>query len=137
MRRIRFFLILFFLTNSGFLCAETNPDCLNHLGGASFGVSCFNGLAMDLDYKSDQISKKILSFIPKKNPDRSVFLNYLSNEKEMRKFCSLQKNTYANWVFERGGEKSRYYDYDVVYYECLYNQAKEKNRFLQQLYERF
>lgn len=58
-----------------------------------------------------------------------------SRSQQSETFCRLQKNAYAKWHIEKQVKGPRYYDYDVVYFECIYNKKQEENRFLTQLLE--
>lgn len=112
---------------------QVDQDCINHLGGAFAGVECYNSLAIDMALKNKAIEKEILSKIPRKNTDRAILKKYILAARQSESFCHLQKNAYAKWNFEIKTNGPRYYDYDVVYFECVYNKKQEENRFLSQM----
>ena len=112
-----------------------DPDCINHLGGAFAGVECYNSLAIDMESKNKAMEKQVLSKIPKGNSDRFIFKKYIKAARQSESFCSLQKHAYAKWQIEKQIKGPRYYDYDVVHFECIYNKKQEENRFLTKLLE--
>jgi hypothetical protein len=114
---------------------QTDPDRINHLGGAFAGVECYNSLAIDMASKNKAIEKQVLSKIPRGNSDRTIFKRYIKTARQGESFCRLQKTAYAKWRIEKQNKGPRYYDYDVVYFECIYNKKQEENRFLTQLLE--
>lgn len=112
---------------------QVDPDCINHLGGAFAGVECYNSLAIDMASKNKAIEKQVQLKIPKRNRDRIIFNSYIKSARQSESFCSLQKNAYAKWQIEKQTKGPQYYDYDVVYFECIYNKKQEENRFLTEL----
>lgn len=115
--------------------ADTDPECLNHLGGAFAGVECYNGLAVALQEENDSLAKQILKKIPRTSGDALLLRTYIRSVNNNKKFCDLQKNSYADWKIERPSINPRYYDYDVVYFECIYDQKLEQNRFFKKILE--
>lgn len=134
MHRISFILALFFTTSiqAG---QEVDSSCLNHLGGAFIGVECYNSLAIEMESKNKLLEKAILLKMSAENTDRVFFKKYILVARQSESFCRLQKNAYANWNFEKKANGARYYDYDVIYFECVYNKRIENNKFLAQLFE--
>jgi len=114
---------------------QIDPDCINHLGSAFAGVECYNSLSIDMESKNKAIEKQVLSKIPKEKDDIVIFKNYIKAARQSELFCRLQKHAYAKWQIEKQIKGPRYYDYDVVYFECIYNKKQEENRFLTQLLE--
>ncbi|MBS1140762.1 MAG: hypothetical protein H6R13_2215 [Proteobacteria bacterium] len=138
MQRINHNCIYLFIVTLSISCpsfAETDPECIKHLGGAFSGVECYNGLSTDLEIKNRQLVQKLLVAIPKNHSDRSLLKKYETTAKASERFCSLSKNIYAKWQLEANSKNPRYFDYDVVYYECIYNQKLEQNNFLNSLYK--
>lgn len=105
---------------------QVDPDCINHLGGAFAGVECYNSLAIDMESKNKAIEKQVLSKIPKGNSDRIIFKKYMKAARQSESFCRLQKHAYAKWQIEKQTKGPRYYDYDVVYFECIYKKTGRK-----------
>lgn len=132
MQLIRTLIVLLFPV---FAHASQNidPDCINNLGGAFAGVECYNSLAIDMESKNKAIEKQVLSKIPKNNSDMALFKKYVKARRQGESFCRLQKHAYAKWQTEKQIKGPRHYDYDVVYFECIYNKKQEENRFLTQL----
>lgn len=114
---------------------KIDPDCKNHLGGAFAGVECYNSLAIDIESKNRAIEKQVLSRIPKGNSDRAMFKRYIIAARQSESFCQLQRHAYAKWQINKPIKGPRYFDYDVVYFECIFNKKQEENRFLTQLLE--
>lgn len=112
---------------------QIDQDCINHLGGAFAGVECYNSLAEDMAQKNKAIANEILSKIPRKNINRAIFKKYIAAMREGESFCHLKKNAYAQWHIENQNKGPRYFDYDVVYFECIYNKKQEEYRFMSQL----
>lgn len=134
MRTISLILLIIF---SQITLADTNtdPDCINHLGGAFGGVECYNGLSKELELKNKSIAKKILQKVPKNNSNRGLLKKYTQSVRNIEVFCNIQKNAYANWKTEKPTKNPRYFDYDVVYFECVYNRRQEENKFLTKIEE--
>lgn len=114
---------------------EIDRDCINHLGGAFAGVECYNSLAIDMESKNKAIEKQVLAKIPGGSSDRIIFKQYIKAARHSESFCRLHKHAYAKWQIEKQIKGPRYYDYDVVYFECIYNKKHQENRFLTQLLE--
>ena len=131
----KFFLIFSVLIASGSCFASTDPDCVNHLGGAFYGVECFGGLSNDLKFDNIKLKKKIFSSIPNKNKNKIIFNEYILNQEKNQKYCELQRQSMNNWIQQPKtvNLNPRYYDYDVAYYECKYNLIKQENDFLKNI----
>lgn len=134
MRRISLLFLLFFAVSAQ-ADQKMDSNCLNHLGGAFMGVECYNSLSADMELKNKSLEKEIISKIPARSSDRAVFKKNILAARESESFCRLQKNAYANWKVEKKVNGARYYDYDVVYFECVYDKKIENNKFLTQLLE--
>lgn len=115
--------------------AETDPECLQHLGGAFSGVECYNGLTNDLRVENKRLSKEIAESIPKSSNSKGLLGSYMKNEINSEKFCNLEKESYAGWQIDHPLKAPRYHDYDVVYFECVYSRALEQNRFLKKIHK--
>jgi len=126
-------LIVLFFPMLAYANQQIDPDCINHLGGAFAGVECYNSLVVDMAQKNKAIENEILSKIPRQNIDRAILKQYITATRKGESFCRLQKNAYAKWRIEKQTKGPQYYDYDVVYFECLYNKKREENAFLSQL----
>lgn len=110
---------------------KTDPDCLNHLGGAFSSIECYNGLSKELDSINKSIAKRLLEKTPTAN-DKKLLKKYMAFARKGEEFCTIQKSAHANWDFDKMETNPRYHDYDVVYFECVYNKKKEQNKFLTQ-----
>lgn len=128
-------LLVFFFTVPVQADQKIDSSCLNHLGGAFMGVECYNRLALEVESKNKLLEKEIFSKIPARSSDRVVFKKNILAARQSELFCRLQKNAYANWNIDNKENGARYYDYDVVYFECIYNKKIENNKFLSQLFE--
>lgn len=116
------------------LChAATNPECLNHLGGAFAGVECFNGLANDLKQQNKKLAEEVAASIPNSNRNKGRLKDYLRNQLAARNSCELSRESMTKWVREPAVINPRYHDYDVAYYECVYVLLEAENKFLQNL----
>jgi hypothetical protein len=118
---------------SGLCQASTDPECLKHLGGAFGDVECFNGLSNDLKQKNRKLAENVASTIPKGNRNKVVLKEYLQTQLKSRNFCELSRESMTNWVPEALTINPRYHDYDVAYYECVYNLLEQENKFLKSL----
>lgn len=131
MYHFKCFLIAYLVIYSNIgLTQDTDSECLNHLGGALSGVECFNGLANGLKKDNMRLFREINSTIPKHRKSRSLLRDYMLSEKAGIRFCALYKNSYLHWNIEKSLSTPQYHDFDVVYYECIYNRRLEQNRFL-------
>ena len=113
--------------------ASTDPECLKHLGGAFSGVECYNGLSNDIAAENKILASKLLASIPKGNKNKTLLRQYENHQAEAKKYCELSRNSYTEWVSEKHSTNPRYYDYDVVYYECVYDILQAQNKFLKNL----
>lgn len=121
------------LSIPGFCQAATDPECLKHLGGAFGDVECFNGLSNDLKQENSILADKVASTIPKGNRNKDLLNKYRRNQVESRKFCQLGRESLTNWAPEKKTVNPRYHDYDVAYYECVYDLLEQENKFLKSL----
>ena len=110
--------------------AATDPDCLNHLGGAFSGVECYNGLSNDIAEENKILTNKIIFTIPKDNKNKIILIKYNLHKTKSKQYCSLSRDSYTSWVSEKHPTNPRYYDFDVVYHECIYNALLEQHKFL-------
>ena len=114
--------------------ANTDQDCLNHLGGAFANVECFNELSLGLIKENEVISNKIISTIPKNNKNYNIFRQYIRIQKDLKKYCELSRDAMNSWNTEkRTTTNPRYYDYDAAYYQCVYYTLSNENIFLKTL----
>ena len=123
-------ILIFVLLGPKVVLSNTAPECLEHLGGAYSSVECYNGLTNDLKKEKISLLKSINQHIPKGNKNRKLLREYILSKSFERRFCTIQKESYANWQIETSSANPRYFDYDVVYFECIYSQELEINRFL-------
>lgn len=114
--------------------AATDPECLKHLGGAFAGVECYNGLSNDMAEENKVLLSKISSTIPHGNKNKILLKKYEQYRVESKKYCVLSRDSYMGWVSEKKSVNPRYYDYDVVYHECIYDQLVEQNKFLKKIF---
>jgi RNA-splicing ligase RtcB len=118
------------------LChASTDPECLKHLGGAFGDVECFNGLSNELKKENRKLAERVISTIPKENKNKVLLKEYLRNQANAQKFCELSRQSMTNWVREARPVNPRYHDYDVAYYECVYNLVEQENKFLKSMFK--
>ena len=113
--------------------ATTDPECLKHLGGAFAGVECYNGLSNDIAAENKILMDKIAATIPKRNKNKDLLWQYERHQMDSKKYCQLSRNSYTGWVTEKHSINPRYYDYDVVYYECIYDILQAQNKFLKNI----
>ena len=134
MQPIKLAIMFSFMLAPSITFADTDPDCLNHLGGAYANVECFNGISISLIKENEDISKKVISTIPKKNKNYNLFREYIRMQKESKKYCELSRDVMNNWKTERKTPTNpRYYDFDAAYYQCIYNSLSNQNIFLKTL----
>ena len=69
--------------------AETDPACIQHLGGAFYGVECYNGLANDLRKSNSELKTRLLKIIPRNNRNVRRLDRYLQNMDEAMKACEI------------------------------------------------
>ncbi|MQR00968.1 hypothetical protein [Glaciimonas soli] len=124
-------LLIFFISNS--YAATTNPECLNHLGGAFADVECYNGLSNDLIEENKILINKISSTIPAENPNKNLLKQYAHQQKESKKYCQLSRDSLNAWVTEKPASNPRYFYYDAAYYQCVYDNNKYSNGFLKEI----
>lgn len=123
----------FAVTISSVCHASTDPECLKHLGGAFGDVECFNGLSNALKLENRKLAQNIASTIPKGNRNKILLAEYRKNQLDSRKFCELSRASMTNWASKARTINPRYHDYDVAYYECVYDLLERENRFLESL----
>ncbi len=123
--------VLFFLP--GISTAATDPACLKHLGGALAGVQCFVGLSDDLNASNKDLLAKILVTIPKGNKNRNALQSYALEQKKAKKYCELSRASSTQWRIEKRAAQPMYYQPDVIYFQCVYDNLERENRFLNDL----
>lgn len=122
-------ILLFPLTSH----AVTDAECLKHLGGAFAAVECYNGLSKDIAAENNILINKIAATIPKGNINKVILKRYVYQKAESKKYCQLSRDSLTEWVSEKQTINPRYYDYDVAYYECIFNILGEQNTFLKNI----
>lgn len=132
MRVIKIFM-LSVLFISPYSSAETDPECLAHLGGAFSGVECYNGLSNALKIENKSIIEKIAQTIPAGNKNMKLLKQYEQSQLASEKFCLLNRESLARWKSEKLLNAPQYFYYDVAYYECLYSNLQYQNKFLKNL----
>ena len=128
-------MVVLFLFVSAIARAETDADCLKHLGGALSGVECYSGLSTDLSIENNSLLMAIDKTIPIKDGNRNLLRQYMKQQDRLRKYCLLSKNALNQWDAEQREVNPRYHDYDVVYAECIYDLLKQQNAFLKKVLE--
>lgn len=123
-------LLLAFLASPLISSADTNRECLNHLGGAFADVECYNGLSNDLIVENKTLMEKIMESIPTKNRNRALFRKYEISQTQSLKFCEINRAALIGWGQKNHSVKPRYYAYDVAYYQCIHRRLEEQNLFL-------
>lgn len=113
--------------------AATNPACLQHLGGALAGVECFAGLSDDLNASNQDLLEKILVTIPKGDRNRDLLRGYVIEQKKAKKYCELSRASATEWRTDKRPAQPRYYQPDVIYFQCVYDNLERENRFLNDL----
>jgi hypothetical protein len=113
--------------------AETDPACLKHLGGAFYGVECYNGLGNDLRKSNSELKTRLLKIIPRNNPNVARLNRYLRNLDEAMKTCEITSESMNSWRPAEHAANPRYVDTDVLFYECKYRLLKHQNEFLNSL----
>lgn len=113
--------------------AETDPECIKHLGGAFAGVECYNGLSNDITAENKILIEKINSIIPKNNKNKTLLKKYVHYQIESKNYCALSRDSYTGWVSEKRVANPRYHDYDVIYHECIYEILINQNKFLKKI----
>lgn len=113
--------------------AATDADCLKHLGGAFYGVECYNGLSNDIAAENIILLSKINATIPNGNNDKILLRQYERHQTESKKYCQLSSDSMNDWKRQKHTINPRYYDYDVVYYECIYDILVSQNKFLKNI----
>jgi hypothetical protein len=109
----------------------TDIECLKHLGGAFAGVECYNGLSSSIEEENKLLIKKIESSIPSSSKDKSLFKQYVHNVIKSKIYCNLSRDALTEWKKEKNTSPNpRYYDYDVEYYQCVFNVLQNENIFL-------
>ena len=129
MRAINY-ISLFFFCLPCLVSAATSADCLNHLGGAFAGVECYNGLANDISIENRNLISRISESIPAGTKQRALLKQYERNQTAAKQFCQLGRNAANDWAVGKEIGGTRYHNYDVIYYECIYNLVSNENIFL-------
>ena len=110
--------------------ATTDTECLNHLGGAFAGVECYNSLSNELTEENKTLINEIYATIPNGNKNKYLLNQYERHTTHSKKYCQLSRDSLTAWISEKHTINPRYYDYDVTYYECIYNILDNQNKFL-------
>ena len=113
--------------------ATTDAECLKHLGGAFAGVECYNGLSNDIAAENKMLLNKIYAIIPRGNKNIALLREYEYQFAKDKKYCQLSRDSLTGWLSEKHTINPRYYDYDVAYYECIYDLMKSQNKFIKNI----
>jgi hypothetical protein len=140
MRVINGFAVALLLTQSLALASGpasisvTNPECLNHLGGGMSDVECYNGLANGIVAKNKALYAELLKTIPKHNQYAPLLSGYMKHVNESIKYCELARQSMNQWVtIDDTPTVEPHHDYDVQYYECVYEARKGQATYLKLL----
>jgi hypothetical protein len=113
--------------------AATDAECLKHMGGAFAGVQCYVGLSNDLVAENQNLIKKIMKTIPKGNKNRNLLHQYEREQKDIKRFCQISRDSSTEWVSEKRPINPMYYQPDVIYYECVFESLEHQNKFLKKI----
>lgn len=113
--------------------AATDAECLKHLGGAYFGVECYSGLSNDVAAENSILISKINASIPQGNKDKVLLKQYERHQAVSKRYCQLTSDSMNDWKRPKRTANPQAYDYDVVYYECVYDILVSENKFLKGL----
>lgn len=113
--------------------AETDPECIHHLGGAFADVECFNGLANDLKKQNIKLAAQVEQTMPRGNPNRRRLEQYLAGYQRIAANCAIAREAMDGWHYVPNIGGARYHSSDTLYYQCLYDLQKAQNTFLSDL----
>ncbi|MDW5418812.1 hypothetical protein R6242_19775 [Iodobacter sp. CM08] len=137
MRAIKYMILLTTMV-LGAANATTNMNCLEHLGGGMSDISCYNDLTKEVNNKNELIIKDIINTIPKKsNILLKIKKNIANNKSNVVDYCNIKKMAANNWELEGKDGMSEHKYMDVIYYECIYTQAKILTSNLQSILDEY
>ncbi len=110
--------------------AQTNPECLKHLGGVFADAECYNGLSKNIELKNREIADNIMKTIPYKNKNEDLLKRYLKEVDRLKTYCEIYRNSFNKWINPKPTINPQYHDYDVSYYQCIYIILNDENAFL-------
>lgn len=108
--------------------AQSDIDCLKHLGGGYGDTLCYGQLSADLVKRNHDIYAKLRVKIPKGNPHAKLLDAYMVAQDNALKFCELQRDAGAGWEKSPDGSM-----YPALYAGCVYAVRKAQNSFLADL----
>ncbi|SDR51178.1 hypothetical protein SAMN05443245_6854 [Paraburkholderia fungorum] len=117
-----------FASTYGAASAQSNADCLKHLGGGYGDTLCYGQLSSDLVKKNKEIYTTLRAGIPKGNPHATLLHAYMVAQDKALKFCELQRDAGAGWGKSPDGSM-----YPALYAGCVYQVRKSQNSFLSDL----
>jgi hypothetical protein len=112
--------------------AETNPDCLSHLGGGASDIACYDELAGQLQKENIETYRRLKNIIPQ-NKNQRLLSQYMLYQDQGLKFCVLKRDAENHWDFKADEKMSEHHYYDVIKYECIYDLRLRQRNFLANL----
>ena len=116
--------------------ADTDPECLNHLGGGMSDVQCYAGLMNDIMAKNKTAYADLARTIPKNNRYAALLRGYMHRVDENIKDCELARQAMNQWAtVDDTPTMTPHHDYDVMYYQCGYETRKRQAEYLKLLWD--
>jgi hypothetical protein len=115
--------MLMFFAFGGVARADTDAECLKHLGGGYSDTECYAGLRSKIVDENKRLYKRIRATMSPGSEYTKLLDAYMKEQDDAISFCKLQRDAY-DWAPNSDGSLN-----PAMYEQCVFELRKEQNKF--------